>query len=181
MNKRTVEYMKSHDMDWLFYIGGRLVHCATNGAVIPEKYATIKQLNFCKREVRAIVPMLSVEDIEYNDAHIERVVKRQIELLSRISEVKEVTFEITPDLIRMNYVSSFAQMAMRGAYSYDYVGARLQDGEIFAQEFALVCKPQVDIPFDILEPEDGNYSWPDLSDQCKITEGTLLVYMSRRV
>ncbi len=138
MNKRSVAFMKSHDIDWLFLINDKLIHCATNGAVIPEKYAVIKHLNFCKREVRARMPILTDNTIEYNEAHIDRIVRQQIEFFKRLSELNEARFIISETLIKENYISSFKQMTLRGAYSYDYIGPLAQDGKVIAQEFALV-------------------------------------------
>ena len=45
MNKRSIGYMQSHDIDCFFMANGNYYHCASNGGILPVKCRNIVKLN----------------------------------------------------------------------------------------------------------------------------------------
>lgn len=120
MNKHTYHYLKSHDIDLFFRSGTQLIHCATNGGIIPASLNIIKNINDVKRIAWNLENIIPIGKLDINEQHIDSIVSQQREFVHRLYEQNESRIEaFDPELCRRLYLSSFIEMAMKGFYSYD--------------------------------------------------------------
>lgn len=120
MNKHSYQYLRSHDIDLFFQVGNKVIHCATNGGMIPGELNIIKNINEAKRVVRDLREIIDINQLFVNERYLEIVVNQQRMILERLAEENETRLEgFNPDLCRQFYLSSFVDKACKGLFSYD--------------------------------------------------------------
>lgn len=187
MNKRSYRYMLSHDMDMCFIAHGALYHCATNGAIIPEALRDIPLFNSIKSHLWNEEPICSRDNLAFNGQHLERIVGNQrtiIDQLNRQGNEDELSLriDISDELIREKYLSSFVEMALRGAHSHDYIGTCQDDNRETKEKFVFVTGPDqtVDVQPTIESFQEVNIEIPDLSEIVEISENFLIVTINKQ-
>lgn len=144
---RTIRYMVSHDMDWYFQYKGYIFHCASNGGIIPKDCRKITHLNLMKRTIESMSLILNDDELYINEEHIEKVVKRQLEVWEKISEsTPDLVAWFNPGLVRELYLSSFIAKAKRGLIAWDrlYKEDEAHDKNAIADTYVLVAAPKED-------------------------------------
>lgn len=185
MNKRSEQYMLSHDMDMCFMAHGILFHCATNGSLIPNALRDIPTFNSVKSVVINNMPFIEREELTYNEEHIHNVIRRQRAILEQFNAPQNVegtleetlSIQMPDEFIRENYIASFVEMAIRGAHSYDHASTERIDKDIVKESYILVAKPKMAIPQVplILNHKDINIHIPDITDLVDLTNTTLTI------
>ncbi|MDE6136993.1 MAG: hypothetical protein K2F97_05915, partial [Muribaculaceae bacterium] len=74
--------MQSRDIDWFFRSSGNLIHCASNGGLLPEIVADIDYLESSGKIVAAMEDGITDDsDIFINNGHVDAIVREQRELI----------------------------------------------------------------------------------------------------
>lgn len=180
MNQRSETYMQSHDMDFIFMAHGYLIHCATNGALIPTKARAIKKLNDIRKKVLLADNILTENDLAVNEARVDRVIQAQRDLIAQLNnrhknDNTKTRIEISDELIKNNYLASFIGMARKGLHSYDYISSTCTDNHTIIETFQLVAKPKDDfIPeTNVIDRIMRNIDIPELSNIVSLTGNQL--------
>lgn len=134
--KRSRRYMQSRDIDWFFRSSGNLIHCASNGGLLPEIVADIDYLESSGKIVAAMEDVITDDRyIFINKEHVDAIVREQLELIRSVRERTEFDDDWLNEVsIRSNYLDTFVKMARKGIWSYDRVGG--EDGS-----YVLVARP----------------------------------------
>lgn len=113
--------MLTHDIDWFFESEGVQYHCASNSGIIPLKCRTITNLNSHYKSALTLPKIYKVDEIQINEDYINGVLDEQEAIIREMHENGQLTqdLEYNRDIAMCNYLSSFAQMAMRGFVSMD--------------------------------------------------------------
>lgn len=161
MNKHSIQYLSTHDIDLFFRRGNRAIHCATNGGMIPGMLNQIKRINEAKRMAWNLPDFIPVEHLVINEEHIEDVVGRQRQFLQRMAEENETELQyFDQDLCRDLYLSSFLQMAVKGFQSYDRKISGSQNGrndESLYSDYILVARPSEEYTEILLDNHVANH------------------------
>lgn len=104
----TKSYQSTHDIDWFFRDGERLVHVASNGAELPSFVDDVKNLRAIQTQVANMAVYEGIE-VDINQEYVDHRFKMLSEILN---------IEITEES-KENYLASFREMALKGFYSYD--------------------------------------------------------------
>ena len=141
MPKVQKSYLFSHDIDWFFKQGDKLIHCASNGSILPDK-VNDNQLLRASQDIISLLPdIFSEEEIVRNQYCVDTYVNQYPEGLSRLIPFEE-------DEIRNIHLSSFISMAKKGFWSYDHIY------DLKENQYILVANPpEVPDYSDILEKE----------------------------
>lgn len=114
MPKVQKSYMFSHDLDWFFKYGDKLIHCASNGCLLPDK-VNDNQLLRATQDIISLLPdIFTDEEIIRNQVYVDTYVNQYPEGLRRLLPFEE-------DEITNIHLSSFIAMAKKGFWSYDHV------------------------------------------------------------
>ncbi|MDE5849131.1 MAG: hypothetical protein K2H38_03225 [Muribaculaceae bacterium] len=114
MPKVQKSYLFSHDIDWFFKHGDKLIHCASNGSILPDK-ANDNQLLRATQDIISLLPdIFSDEEIIRNQYYLDTYVNQYPEELRRLIPFEE------DELINI-HLSSFIAMAKKGFWSYDHI------------------------------------------------------------
>lgn len=152
MNKRSIAYMQSHDIDWFFKANGNYYHSASNGGLIPMACRNIVTLNRVSKAVSTLPEIFDIDEISINDAYIKSVVNQQHELWRGALESNEDSNAvinddmIRDDMIRDFLLSSFIFMALRGFISID----RIMDDNVnvainnkeYHEDYVIIARPK---------------------------------------
>lgn len=133
-------------------------------------------------------------DLVINEARVDRIIKAQRELIEQFhSHIKDndneqlmnydsyVNIEISDDLIRRNYLSSFIYMAMKGLPSYDYIGSKCEEDYTLIEIFQLVVKPKDELIHEanLIDDIPGNIKIPDLKNNVSLSGNSLEITINR--
>lgn len=151
--KITLSYQMTHDIDWFFFANHHIIHCASNGQILPNGFDDSSYLSRCK-EIISNLPYLYGEDqIEYNDAYIQSFalpsIQQTLEFLppATLAE-REEDFRIDESTLRSTYLSTFADMARKGLWAYDHPNGMNNGG------YMLVARPNNIIVHEEIPPSD---------------------------
>lgn len=103
MPKFSIDYQRSHDIDWFVRIGNIYVHAMSFGGVLPDEVNNRYQNTQVLLQAYRMRPVF--EQFEYNDGYIERRLRG--------------TNDTIADNKRERYLRHFKEMAARGFYSFD--------------------------------------------------------------
>ena len=174
--------MQSHDMDMCFTAHGSLFHCATNGALIPNELRDIPTFNSVRSLISNRLPVCEVADVDFNEEYLDLLVKTQRAIIDNYNMQDNywrdsLRIDISDDAIRANYISSFVEMAIRGAHSYDHSETERIADNVIKESYVLVVKPNMRIQgepvIDIFR--EVNIDIPDLSDIVELTDNSLTI------
>lgn len=149
----SLAYQETHDIDWFFLSNQRIIHCASNGQILPEGFDDSSYLDRCKELISILPYLYSEEQIEYNDTYIQSfalpAIQQTLAFLPPESLAeREEEVRIDESTLRQTYLSTFTDMARKGLWSYDHPNG-INDGE-----YILVAKPKnLKVREDICPPD----------------------------
>lgn len=141
MAKIAKSYLLSHDIDWFFCTGNRIVHCASNTALIPQKCADNSNLKITQ-EIIAFLPIIySLDQISINQEYEESYILRDYR---QILDLFGDDFPLKQEEYRAQYLETFIKMAQRGLWTYDH------QPDLEENEYILVAHPEENTPIESL-------------------------------
>lgn len=118
----NTKYTMTHDIDWFYFISGKLIHVASAGDKLPKGIKSLKYLH----DIQKKIDLLPEEyNVELNRDYItHKIIERDYQNLYVDEESfdKDVELELTNyHLTKAEklYYNSFVYYARRGLYSFD--------------------------------------------------------------
>ncbi len=118
----NTKYTMTHDIDWFYFISGKLIHVASAGDKLPKGIKSLRYLHDIQKEIDSLPEKF---DIELNRDYITRnIIERDYQNLY----VDDESFDKDVNLKLKNYhltkaeklyYNSFIYYARRGLYSFD--------------------------------------------------------------
>lgn len=174
-------------MDMCFIANGEIYHCATNGALIPEALRDIPLFNSIKSHLWNLETIVDRDNLTFNRQHIEGIVTSQRRIIDRYNrqeneEGQNLRIDISDDLIEENYLSSFIEMALRGARSHDHMETSYDSRSVVKETFVFVAGPKQDVDVQpVLQSfQDAHIEIPDISDIVEISDNYITITVNRR-
>ena len=174
--------MQSHDMDMCFIAHGILFHCATNGSLIPMALRDIRTFNSVKYLIRNSIPIYGRDDLDFNNRHVDEVVRRQRAIMEQYNNAEnsiqeDFSIQMSDEFIRENYIRSFVEMAIRGAHSYDHHSTHRISDKVVIESYVLVSKPKSEIKHSLMfrNHKEVDIRIPDISDLVDISDNSIVI------
>ncbi len=107
MDKFTLLFQWSHDIDWFAKCGNVYIHAMSFGGLLPVNINNRSRNFYIMKRVYQVLPINDDLELIWNDRYLERRLRRP-------ADSEEVYFQK-----RERYLIHFNEMARRGFYSFD--------------------------------------------------------------